>query len=83
MRPLADPVPLYAWSMALRRDAESEGLTALREAAAELAATESWLARAGEHADDTWLPEPDASRLANREFRVVTEHTKRLDGRPP
>ena len=72
MRPLVDPVPLYAWSMAWRRDAESDGLTALREAAAELAATESWLARAGEDADDTWLPEPDASRLANGEFEPVT-----------
>lgn len=72
MRPLVDPVPLYAWSMAWRRDTESEGLTALQNAAAELAATEEWLARAGDRDGDTWLPEPDASRLDNSEFEMVT-----------
>ena len=38
-------------------------------AAADLATTEGWLARTP---DDTWLPEPDASRLANGEFELVT-----------
>lgn len=72
LRPLVDPVPLYAWSMAWRRGFESDGLTALRAAAVELGAAEDWL-REGDRANDgTWLPEPDASRLANGDFRLVT-----------
>ena len=52
---LVDPIPLYAWSMAWRRDAETEGIAALREAAAELAAADDWLPEtAGGRA--TWLP---------------------------
>lgn len=72
LRPLVDPMPLYAWSMAWRRDAESEGLTALRGAAAELATTEGWLNGVANRTATAWLPEPDASRLANREFGLVT-----------
>jgi hypothetical protein len=68
LRPLVEPVPLYAWSIAWRRDAESDGVRALRAAAAELAASEGWLAGVGDRGDDTWLPEPDASRLANGEL---------------
>ena len=74
MRPLVDPVPLYAWSMAWRRRSSSDGLTALREAAADVAAAEGWLDGAGEApAGDSWLPEPDASGLANGQLRLVTE----------
>jgi DNA-binding transcriptional LysR family regulator len=69
IRPLVEPTPLYAWSMAWRLDADTEGLAALRKAAADVATTEGWLAGAS---DDTWLPEPDASRLANGEFELVT-----------
>ena len=72
LRPLVDPVPLYAWSMAWRRDTASEGITALRAAATELATTEHWL-EAGDTDQDTWLPEPDASRLVNSDFRLVTD----------
>jgi len=71
LRPLVDPVPLYAWSMAWRRDTQSHGLDALRNAAAELATNESWLDRVGE-LRGTWLPEPDSSRLANGDFTLMT-----------
>jgi DNA-binding transcriptional LysR family regulator len=72
LRPLVDPVPLYAWSMAWRRDTESDGLVAIRAAAAELAKSEAWLAGVADRTGDTWLPEPEASRLANGEFELVT-----------
>jgi hypothetical protein len=72
MRPLVDPVPLYPWSMAWRRDDASEGLTALREAAAELATADGWLAGVGDRDGSTWLPEPDASRLAHGTVDLVT-----------
>jgi DNA-binding transcriptional LysR family regulator len=72
LRPLVDPIPLYAWSMAWRREAESEGISALRDAAAELATAGDWLREAVSRDPDTWLPEPDASRLANGEFALVT-----------
>jgi DNA-binding transcriptional LysR family regulator len=71
LRPLVDPVPLYAWSMAWRRDTQSDGLDALRDAATEIASTEGWLDMAGE-LGGAWLPEPDASRLANGDFRLVS-----------
>ena len=72
LRPLVDPVPLYAWSMAWRRDAASEGISALRDAAAELAAADDWLPADVSRDRGTWLPEPDASRLTNGEFELVT-----------
>ena len=72
LRPLVDPIPLYAWSMAWRRDADSEGISALRDAAAELAAAELWLSEAVTRNGQTWLPEPDRSRLANGDFELVT-----------
>jgi DNA-binding transcriptional LysR family regulator len=71
-RQIVDPIPLYAWSMAWRRDSENDGIAALRDAAAELATTEDWLHYTGAGADKTWLPEPDASRLANGDFQLVT-----------
>jgi DNA-binding transcriptional LysR family regulator len=74
LRPLVDPIPLYAWSMAWRRDFENDGLSALRDAAADLAITENWLHEARDGDDDTWLPEPDASRLANGDVKLVTAH---------
>ena len=73
LRPLVDPVPLYAWSMAWRRDAQSDGLRILREAAAELAVSEGWLAEVRERDPGTWLPEPDASRVANGEYVLLGE----------
>jgi DNA-binding transcriptional LysR family regulator len=71
LRPLVDPTPLYTWSMAWRRGSDGEAITALRAAAAELGTTEGWLRHVSEPDHDTWLPEPDASRLANGEFDVV------------
>jgi hypothetical protein len=75
LRPLIDPVPLYAWSMAWRRDDRSEGALALRDASAELAATEGWLTPDG--LDDAWLPEPDASLLAHGGYDAVTGQRRR------
>ena len=72
LRPLVDPIPLYAWSMAWRRDADSDGIRALRDAAAELGAAEDWLLRATDPDHKTWLPEPDGSRLASGDFKLVT-----------
>jgi hypothetical protein len=77
MRPLVDPIPLYAWSMAWRRDADNDGLSASCDAAAELATTEDWLPKLGDQDRDMWLPEPDASRLANGDFELVTAHAGR------
>jgi DNA-binding transcriptional LysR family regulator len=72
LRPLVDPIPLYAWSMAWRRDADTEGIIALRDGAAELALAHDWLRESAGRGRDTWLPEPDASHLANGNFVVVT-----------
>jgi DNA-binding transcriptional LysR family regulator len=77
MRPLVDPIPLYAWSMAWRRASPSEALAALREAAADVATAEGWLDRAGDGATGTtWLPEPEASRLANGELELVSRRVR-------
>ena len=67
LRPLVDPVPLYAWSMAWRRGDDSAGRSTLHAAAAELAAAEGWLTEVGDRGSGTWLPEPEASRIANGE----------------
>ena len=72
LRPLVEPIPLYAWSLAWRRDADSEGISALRQAAAELALADGWLPDAVTTDRQTWLPEPDRSRLANGDFELVT-----------
>lgn len=72
LRPLVEPVPLYAWSMAWRRGADTPGIAALRTAAAAIATAEGWLAGADGDRGVTWLPEPDASRLANGDVRLVT-----------
>ena len=70
LRHLVDPIPLYAWSMAWRRDAETEGIAALRDAAG--IARRRRLQGSVGRGRETWLPEPDASRLANADFALVT-----------
>ena len=75
-RPIVDPVPLYAWSMAWRRDSPSSGITAVLDAAAELAVGEGWLELARAANQATWLPEPDASRLANGDYEPVTARSR-------
>jgi DNA-binding transcriptional LysR family regulator len=72
LRPLVDPVPCYAWSMAWRRGDETAGRATLHATAAELAASEGWLAGAGERRTERWLPEPEASRLASGSLEVVS-----------
>jgi DNA-binding transcriptional LysR family regulator len=74
IRPLVEPIPLYAWSMAWRRDAAGDGRSAVRDAAAELAATEGWLDMVDDRGGGTWLPEPEASRIANADLELVTAH---------
>ncbi|GAA3469824.1 hypothetical protein [Nonomuraea roseola] len=58
IRPLVQPVALYPWSMIWRQGLHHPGLTALRDAARDLADAEGWL----HLTDDAWLPEPEASR---------------------
>ncbi|MFK4071058.1 LysR family transcriptional regulator [Streptomyces sp. NPDC029674] len=56
LRPLVDPVPLSPVSMVWRKGLSHPGVTALRTAAAELAAEEGWL----EKPSDGWVPAADA-----------------------
>jgi DNA-binding transcriptional LysR family regulator len=81
LRPLVDPVPLYAWSMAWRRGSEGAGITALREAAADLATREDWLGAASDPKQDTWLPEPDGSGLVHGDVRLLSRPPAPVDGR--
>ena len=59
VRPLAEPVPLYPWTMAFRRDLRHPGLEALQASADELARRERWL----ELPPDHWVPDPDRAAL--------------------
>ncbi|MEV7197448.1 LysR family transcriptional regulator [Streptomyces sp. NPDC093510] len=56
LRPLVDPVPLSPVSLVWRKGLVHPGVTALREAAAALAAEEGWL----ETPPDGWVPAVDA-----------------------
>ena len=73
LRPLVDPVPLYAWSMAWRRDVETPARRALRDASVVLARAEGWLDTAADRSPESWLPEPEASGIANGDIRLVTD----------
>jgi len=57
VRPLTNPVPLYPWTMAFRRDLRHPGLDALLASADELAEREDWL----RPPSNSWIPEPDAA----------------------
>jgi hypothetical protein len=57
VRPLIDPVPLYAWTMAYRRELRHPALDALRAAASQLARRERWLEPPPNH----WIPHPDTN----------------------
>ncbi|CAM5384391.1 LysR family transcriptional regulator OS=Streptomyces alboniger OX=132473 GN=CP975_13405 PE=3 SV=1 [Streptomyces alboniger] len=56
LRPLVDPVPLSPVSLVWRKGLIHPGVTALRNAAAELAAAEGWLRRP----ENGWIPAMDA-----------------------
>ncbi len=71
IRPLVDPIPLYAWSMAWRRGSEGAGIAALRGASVDLGTAEGWLRIERDRDGAVWLPEPDASRLANGDYTLV------------
>lgn len=62
IRPIVDPVPLYAWSMVWRGAADGPGVAALRDAATTLVATQGWL----ERPEGAWLPEPEAAAVRAR-----------------
>jgi DNA-binding transcriptional LysR family regulator len=55
VRPLVRPVAMYPWSMIWRRDLRHPGLSALWEAAGDLAGG-NWL----DLPEDAWLPSPEA-----------------------
>jgi DNA-binding transcriptional LysR family regulator len=57
IRPIVDPVPLYAWSVAWRSKADRDVVAAIEAAVEALAADTDWLAIP----DGAWLPEPEAS----------------------
>jgi DNA-binding transcriptional LysR family regulator len=57
VRQLVDPVAVYPWSIIWRRGAEGGAVSAIRTAAAALAAEHGWLTLP----EDAWLPEPEAS----------------------
>jgi DNA-binding transcriptional LysR family regulator len=58
IRPIVDPVPIYAWSMLWRRGDRSPGVAVLAEAADTVGRQRGWLTLPAE----AWLPEPEASR---------------------
>jgi DNA-binding transcriptional LysR family regulator len=70
VRPLVDPVPLYPWTMAYRRELRHPGLEALQAGADQLALRERWL----EPPPDHWIPEPDAAT-----FGLAWQGSVRLD----
>jgi DNA-binding transcriptional LysR family regulator len=59
LRPLADPVPLFPWSIIWRRGIEAGVLRAITNATAALGAERGWLALP----EGAWLPEPEASSM--------------------
>jgi DNA-binding transcriptional LysR family regulator len=72
LRPLVDPVPLYAWSMAWRRGSSSDAITALRDAATDVGTREDWLGAASARDLSTWIPEPEGSRLASGDLPLIS-----------
>jgi len=59
LRPLADPVPLYPWTMVFRRDLRHPGLDALHASVEELARRERWW----QVPPQSWMCEADAAFL--------------------
>jgi DNA-binding transcriptional LysR family regulator len=60
IRPLVQPIAMYPWSMIWSKELRNPGLTALQDAAYELAQMYGWL----ELPAGAWLPEPEASLLS-------------------
>jgi DNA-binding transcriptional LysR family regulator len=59
VRPLAEPMALYPWTMVFRRELRHPGLEALHTSIDELAAAERW----HERPPGAWMPEADAAAL--------------------
>jgi hypothetical protein len=57
VRPLVDPVPLYAWAMLHRRDAHHGALATLHAIVSDLAQTEGWTVIP----PGAWLPRADTA----------------------
>ena len=60
IRPIVDPIPVYAWSIAWRPGSHPGGIPALRAAVRALRDERAWLDRP----EGAWLPEPEASSPA-------------------
>lgn len=60
VRPIVEPVPLYAWAQAWRQGSHPAGVAALRAAAQALREEHGWL----DLPDGAWLPEPEASAMS-------------------
>ena len=58
VRPLVDPIPVYAWSILWRRGIQRAALKAFMTAVDVMTAEGDWLSLP----DGSWLPEPEASR---------------------
>ena len=65
-------VPLYAWSMAWRRGSTSDVISALLDAATDVGGTKTGSGQLPEATPDTWLPAPEASRLAAGDLRLLS-----------
>ncbi|WP_328633295.1 LysR family transcriptional regulator [Streptomyces sp. NBC_00356] len=63
LRPLVDPVPLSSVSLVWRKGRKHPGITALRAAAADVAAENGWL----EHPAEAWIPATDVQIMLSRE----------------
>lgn len=57
VRPIVDPVPLYPWSVAWRKNADRELVAAIEAAIEAVTADSGWLTPPA----GAWLPEPEAS----------------------
>lgn len=73
IRALSDPIPVYPWSIVVRRGPRSAGISALEDGAAWLAREEGWL----EAPLGAWIPEPELSLLAGTELPRVTSSSRR------
>jgi DNA-binding transcriptional LysR family regulator len=77
IRPIAEPVPLFPWSVIWPRRLHRSLVAAVQDATGRLARDEGWL----ERPDDAWLPEPEASTPAKAKSAGPPQRTRREDGR--
>ncbi|MGW1745135.1 LysR family transcriptional regulator [Streptomyces sp. NPDC002092] len=78
--PLADPTPLYAWSLAWRESSRHPGLDTLLRGFTEAGRTRRWLDYTPQR---DWLPDIDHPKLTVHEQPVAAADVPRPVGRPP